>query len=272
MIYLTTKYIIQGYMEEKLNFLIDYLMNERGVIEDTSNMSYSDKENFFRALCNVREQKNASKEFLKIQDEYLKNKVENKGIIEITDEYKMQNKIYLYKGDITRIKADTIVNAANSEGLGCFIPLHNCIDNCIHSISGVELRSECNKIMEKIHTLDTGKAFITKGYNLPSSYVIHTVGPIIYGSVSKDDREKLSSCYTNSIKLAEEKNLKSIVFPCISTGVFNFPNDIACDVAVETISRYIKENTNTTIEKFVFNVFLDKDYMLYKERLENGRV
>ena len=194
----------------------------------------------------------------------------NKSIVESNDitsfiKYK-GTQICLWQGDITILKIDAIVNAANSQGLGCFIPCHKCIDNAIHSASGVELRLECNKIMQEIGMLQTGKVFITKGYNLPSKYVIHTVGPIIYENVKEKEILELKNCYINSLELAKENNIKTIAFPCISTGEFRFPKELASKIAIETIKEYLDTNEEY-FEKIIFNVFLDVDYKIYLKNL-----
>jgi len=249
---------------DKVDFLIKYLLKEKGIEKDLSQLNENEKINLFRSLCNVRMPQKASEEFYKIQDEYLTDVNQKKGIVSITDEYRIADKLYLWQGDITRLNVDAIVNAANSQGLGCFQPLHNCIDNQIHTFAGISLREECAEIMKKIEVLETGKTFITNGYNLPCKYVIHTVGPIINFKASEKQKDELKNCYINSLKIAEEKGLKSIAFPCISTGVFNFPNDLACEIAVNAVKEYFSK-ADSKIEKVVFNVYLDKDYKLYRE-------
>ena len=247
---------------KKLDYLIEYLLNEKNEKLELSDLTYEEKKRIFRSLCNIREPKEVSDEFLKIQNTYLQENLLEEGIVENIENFKITDTIYLWKGDITTLKIDAIVNAANSQGLGCFIPCHKCIDNAIHSASGVQLRLECYKKMKDIGELETGKAFITKGYNLPSKYVIHTVGPIIYDDVSKKDIEDLRNCYINSLKLAKENNIKEIAFCCISTGEFRFPKDEACKIAIETVSEYLKDSSNF-FDKIVFNVFTDEDYNIY---------
>ena len=248
---------------EKLDFLIEYLLRERNEKLEINSLSYNDKKRIFRSLCNIREaKKSLSKEFLKIQDEYLQEELEIKGVVENIESSKISDVIYLWKGDITTLKIEAIVNAANSQGLGCFIPCHKCIDNAIHSASGIELRLECDKKMKKIGKLETGKAFITKGYNLPSKYVIHTVGPIVYNGVTKKEIEELKNCYINSLKLAKENNIKEIAFCCISTGEFRFPEVDASKIAIKTVNECIEQNGGY-FQKIVFNVFTDEDYNIY---------
>jgi len=161
------------------------------------------------------------------------------------------------------LEIDAIVNAANSQLLGCFVPCHGCIDNVIHSAAGIQLRNECAEIMAaQGHEEPTGKAKITKGYNLPARHVIHTVGPIVGMSVTEKQKEQLRSCYLNCLKLAEKSGLKSIAFCCISTGEFHFPNKLAAQIAVETVDRYL---SGSKLERVVFNVFKNEDLNVYKK-------
>ena len=256
---------------EKLDFLIDYLIKENKEIDiKETPQNTSDKKRLYRSLCNIREPLPISEKYIKIENEFLTEENINKGIVELNAiipfiKYK-EIQICLWQGDITTLKIDAIVNAANSQGLGCFIPCHKCIDNAIHSASGVELRLECNKIMQEIGMLQTGKAFITKGYNLPSKYVIHTVGPIIYENVTEKEILELKNCYINSLELAKENNIKTIAFPCISTGEFRFPKELASKIAIETIKEYLDTNEEY-FEKIIFNVFLDVDYKIYLKNL-----
>lgn len=222
-----------------------------------------------RGLMNVREPKTIDEEFLKVQDEYLQEASKEKGIVELEMLTPIQDGIYLWQGDITRLKVDAIVNAANSGMTGCYQPNHSCIDNCIHTFGGVQMRLECAKMMAKQrHPEPTGQAKITKGYNLPAKYVLHTVGPIIRGNVTKRDEELLASCYCSCLKLAEEKGLQSIAFCCISTGVFHFPNERAAETAIQTVKAYQRQTENKI--EVVFNVFLEKDYNIYRRLLETN--
>ena len=215
---------------------------------------------------NVRPPKKISQNFLNIQDLYLQEELKKQKIISIEELVSVQKGLYLWQGDITKLKADAIVNAGNSALLGCFIPCHGCIDNAIHSYAGVQLRLECQHIMEKQGIPEpTGKAKITKGYNLPAKYVLHTVGPIIRGKLTEKDCELLASCYRSCLELADAYRLKSIAFCCISTGEFHFPNDMAGYIAVNTVKDYLKQ-TNSKIE-VIFNVFKEEDYQIYKRLL-----
>ena len=226
----------------------------------------AEQKHLLRALFNVRMPKAASDEFLKIQDEYLREETRLKGVTDISAFTPIQPDIYLWQGDITTLKCDAIVNAANNQMLGCFCPNHGCIDNAIHTYAGVQLRLACAELMKKQgHEEPTGQAKITPAYNLPCRFVIHTVGPIVYGRLTDKDCELLRSCYRSCLKVADENNLKSIAFCCISTGEFHFPNDRAAEIAIDTVKKY-KAETQSEI-KVIFNVFKDTDYKIYRELL-----
>lgn len=254
--------------EKKLDFLLVELIKEiypNKEIELPKNIE--DKKKLYRSLVNIRLPKNIDEKFLKVQNEYLQEENKIRGIVDINDLKEIQKDIYLWKGDITTLKVDGIVNAANSKLLGCFIPGHHCIDNAIHTFSGVQLRNKCDEIMKTQGSdEETGKAKITLGYNLPCKYILHTVGPIIYNELTEFQCKQLESCYKSCLELALENKLESIAFCCISTGEFHFPNDIAAKIAVKTIKKF-KEKNNTNI-KIIFNVFKDIDYNIYKELLQ----
>lgn len=252
---------------EKRIYLINYLKSEDKRL-DTLEIPAGSKEQdrLLRSLMNIRPPKPFSKEFEKLQNEYLQEKLKEKGIVRVNELQPVKPGIYLWQGDITRLAADAIVNAANSAMLGCFVPCHGCIDNAIHSAAGLQLRNECNSIMEKQQAPEqTGTAKVTKAYNLPCQYVIHTVGPIISGKLTDNDMRLLSDCYRSCLEAAAELGLKSIAFCCISTGEFRFPNVEAAEIAVNTVSEF-KELNNSDIE-VIFNVFKDKDYEIYSRLL-----
>lgn len=221
-----------------------------------------------RSLMNVRPPMPLRAEFLAAQDALLGAEREEKGIVEadalpVTAAHPQ---IALWQGDITRLGADAIVNAANSALLGCFHPCHGCIDNAIHSAAGLQLREACSRIMEAQGRPEpAGRAKLTKGYNLPARYVLHTVGPIVYGRVTNRDREALASCYRSCLELAAEHGLESVAFCCISTGEFHFPNQEAAEIAVSTVKQLLQ--TPTSIRKVIFNVFKDIDAQIYRELL-----
>ena len=251
-------------MTDKLDFLIKTLCEERGEIVPALNGN--EKRRLFRALVNLRMPKPASKEFLQIQDEYLQEQLRLKGVTDIADLSPVAFDIYFWQGDITTLKCDGIVNAANSQMLGCFCPNHGCIDNAIHTFAGVQLRQECAELMKAQGKEEgTGQAKITKAYNLPCKYVLHTVGPIVYGELTKQHEKLLADCYRSCLALADENGLQSIAFCCISTGEFHFPNERAAQIAIQTVTDY-KRQTGSKI-KVIFNVFKDYDYEIYAKLL-----
>ena len=257
-------------MMNRLDYLIDYLLKEDpqySEIEIPSDLQ--GKRDLFRALRNVRWPKPVSEEFLRLQDEELRAQLQEKGVVELPN-VPMQ----IWQGDITRLKVDAIVNAANSQMLGCFHPLHKCIDNAIHSAAGVQLREECYQMMlQQCHEEPTGQAKITKSYNLPCKYVIHTVGPIIpTGIPTPLQKEQLASCYRSIMQLADENHLESIAFCCISTGEFRFPNQLAAEIAVQTVKNYLTEHPDCSVKQVVFNVFKDVDKRIYEGTLTNESV
>lgn len=221
------------------------------------------QKDLLRGLMNIWMPKPPGEEYLRIEGEYLRAEAEAKGITRLSDLIPIERELYLWQGDITTLECDAIVNAANSQLLGCWRILHNCIDNCIHSAAGVALRCRCYEIMRKQgHDEPTGQAKITPAYNLPCKYVLHTVGPIVNGFLTEKDCALLKSCYLSCLKLAEENGVKSLAFCCISTGVFGFPQREAAEIAVATVRDY-KAETGSDI-KVIFNVFKDSDLEIYK--------
>lgn len=219
----------------------------------------------FRSLMNITMPDRLDKEFYSLQDRIIQSQ-ERGDIIPYEKTDKLAKNIYLYKGDITLLKADAIVNACNSKMLGCFIPMHRCIDNAIHSYAGLQVRRDLMKVMkEQGHDEENGRVKVTFGYNLPSKYIFHTVGPIVFGSITKEDVSDLKNCYLSCLNKAVEMNLDSIAFPCISTGEYHFDNAIASDIAYKTICEFLNTNPNIDL-KVVFVVFKDIDYRLYKEK------
>ena len=252
---------------ERRNYLIDSLLEEKKEYKKILlPQSAGEQKALLRSLMNVRMAAPISDVFLQIQDEYLKEETKKKGITDIRVLKPVEEGIYLWQGDITTLKCDAIVNAANSGMTGCYQPCHNCIDNCIHTYAGIQLRNACAKIMEKQgYEEPTGRAKITPAFNLPCKYVLHTVGPIIQGHLTKRHEELLASCYRSCLELADENDVKSMAFCCISTGVFMFPNERAAEIAVQTVRDYRKEK-NSGIE-VIFNVWKDVDYEIYRELL-----
>ena len=226
----------------------------------------AERKNLLRSLFNVRMPKEADEDFLKIQDEYLREETARKGVTDIAELTPVKDGIYLWRGDITTLRCGAVVNAANSGMTGCYVPCHACIDNCIHTYAGVQLRLECARIINEQGCEEkTGGAKITPAYNLPCEYVIHTVGPIVRGALTKTDKNLLASCYRSCLNIADKNSVKSVAFCCISTGEFHFPNDKAAEIAVKTVKEY-KERTESEIE-VIFNVFKNVDHEIYRSLL-----
>ncbi len=254
---------------ERRKFLIRELLQE--------NMQYQDMEipagegeqkRLLRSLMNIRAPRPIGKGFLKVQDEYLSEEVREKGITDsdALPVSPVNNRLILWCGDITTLKADAIVNAANSALRGCFVPCHSCVDNIIHSVSGIQLRLACDKLMtEQGYDEPAGRAKITPAFNLPCRYVLHTVGPIVYGQLTEQHCRQLADCYRSCMELAAGSGLKSIAFCCISTGEFHFPQKKAAEIAVQTVTDFLEADER--IEKVIFNVFKQEDYDIYKRLL-----
>ena len=252
---------------ERLHFLLRYLLVERKEYEDIPVPdTLPEKRRLLRSLMNVRPPIPVSEEFLYVQDAYLKERLAERGVTSIKDLTPMRPGQYLWQGDITTLAVDAIVNAANSQMLGCFVPCHGCIDNAIHTYAGVQLRLECARLMAgQEEDEPAGGAKITKAYNLPCRYVLHTVGPVIYGAVTQANRELLVSCYRTCLELAAENGLGSVAFCCISTGEFRFPNELAAEIAVQTVREWQQQNPDKI--KVIFNVFKGSDDAIYKRLL-----
>ena len=253
--------------DKKRQYLITELLKERPEYADIFLPNdKTEQKKLLRALFNVRLPLPTGDAFLRVQDEYLQEEIAQKGITSIDDLEPIKPDIYLWQGDITTLKCDAIVNAANSGMTGCYIPNHRCIDNAIHTFAGVELRLACEELMEQQgYPEPTGQAKITPAFNLPCRYVLHTVGPIISGRVTKEDKELLASCYRSCLELAAENKLESVAFCCISTGEFHFPNDLAAEIAVATVKDFLKKQTS--VKKVIFNVFKDLDKAIYEKLL-----
>ena len=264
---------------EELDYMISKLLKEKTSIKiNVMPKDYEGKKKLWRALCNVREANPISKEFLKVEDKFLKKELAKKNVTDVksipsideqysaeyTNKIPNTDKICLWQGDLTLLKIDAIVNAANSYGLGCFSPLHYCIDNSIQTFAGIQMRLECNDIMKDLnYNLPVGEAIITDGYNLPAKNVIHTVGPSVVGLVRDREKVLLKNCYKNSLKLAKENDITEIAFPCISTGVFRFPRELAVECAFEAVNEFLNNDAEHTIKKVVFCVYSNEDYKIY---------
>lgn len=248
-------------MQTILDRLIRILCEERG--ETVPLLSEEQKPDFFRALCNVRPPVPVTAEFLRLQDEYLSQKMKERGVVDVNG-FVYRDGIALWRGDITRLNADAIVNACNPALLGCFHPLHNCIDNVIHSAAGVQVRLDCDKLMRGGEE-PNGQVKVTEAYNLPSRYIFHTVGPIVRGGVTEQNRRDLERCYLSCMDKAAEMKLETLAFCCISTGEYRYPKDAACRLAVQTVRGW-KTATGGSL-KIIFNVFLKEDEELYEREL-----
>ena len=249
---------------ERRDYLIRALLREEPRYEGIRVPSgEGEKKTLLRSLLNVRMPGPAGEDFLRVQDAYLREAIAEKGVTCLAELTPVEEGLYLWRGDITTLSCDAIVNAANSGLTGCYQPCHNCIDNCIHTFAGVQLRNTCAGILERQgHEEPTGTAKITPAYNLPCRYVLHTVGPIVRGRLTKRHEEQLASCYRACLALAEENGCRSVAFCCVSTGVFGFPKREAAEIAVRTVRAYRAE-TQSMIE-VIFNVFSEEDERIYR--------
>lgn len=251
---------------EKRIYLIKELLSEIPQYRDLEIPdNVQEQKRLLRSLMNIRPPRPIGTEFLRVQDEYLGEEVAEKGITDsdTLPVSSVDNRLVLWRGDITTLKIDAIVNAANSALRGCFVPCHSCVDNIIHSVSGIQLRLACDEMMkEQGYEEPTGRAKITPAFNLPCRYVLHTVGPIVSGALTKKHCAELADCYRSCLELASERGLKSVAFCCISTGEFHFPQKKAAEIAVRTVMDFLQGDTQ--IEKVVFNVFKQEDYDIYK--------
>lgn len=270
---------------EKTDLLLEKLKDDSVEYKklETTGYSLEEKKNTIRSLMNIRMPGELSQALVDLQDEYLQEELQIKGVIRLSDiptidekynaKVPFAEKISLWQGDITRLKIGAIVNAANSQMLGCFVPCHRCIDNAIHSAAGIQLREECNHIMQnrrmkygRRYEEPTGTATLTAGYNLPCDHVIHTVGPIVYGELNETLCQDLQNCYKNVLQCCLEHEIRSVAFCCISTGEFHFPNDKAAQIAWETVKGFLEKHGDS-MERVVFNVFKDSDLRIYEKVL-----
>ena len=270
---------------KRLDYLLDYLKEDSVQYQD---LKVADREQekkaAVRSLMNIRMPRGIADEFLEVQDAYLQEEAKEKGIVALEDiptvkeqfgsSHPFADVLSVWQGDITALQVGAIVNAANSQMLGCFVPCHRCIDNAIHSAAGVQLRQECNHIMNqrrirfgKNYEEPTGTATLTSAYNLPCEYVIHTVGPIVYGRLTDALRSQLADCYRNVLQCCVDHGIESVAFCCISTGEFHFPNQKAAEIAVRTTEEFLTEHEGCCIRRVIFNVFKDQDKEIYEEIL-----
>ena len=268
---------------ERLNYLVEAFKEDSVRYRDLETPGDTDgKRRVLRSLMNIRMPKALPQEVLDVQDEYLKERIRENGIVEVRDiptvkdqgsTHPFSDRISIWQGDITRLKADAIVNAANSQMLGCFVPMHTCIDNCIHTFAGVQLRAECDVQMDRLrarygrgYEQPTAVPMLTEGYNLPARKVIHIVGPIVEYRLTPRLEKDLANCYRNTLDMCADNGLRTVAFCCISTGVFRFPNERAAEIAVETVTDWLESHPDT-MERVIFNVFKDEDKRYYEENL-----
>lgn len=247
--------------DSDMDLLIRSFADDDGVRVDIP-VDPEDRWNLLRSLMNVRMPLPVDREVMEVQDRVLSSIIRDRGIVDV-DDLEFKDGICVWKGDITCLRCDAIVNAANSAMLGCFIPCHRCIDNAIHTYAGVQLRMECAEMMDARQE-PTGSARITSAYNLPCRHVIHTVGPIVNGPLTAEHESLLRSCYRSCLELASEEGLETVAFCCISTGEFRFPNRRAAEIAVDEVRRFLKDHDGMRI---VFDVFKEVDDGIYRELL-----
>ena len=251
---------------QRRSYLIEKLLQERREYMGVSLPTEEEQRRLLRGLMNLRPPAPVSGEFLQVQDAYFQERLKERGVTKLEALTPVQPGLYLWQGDITTLEVDAIVNAANSGMTGCYVPCHGCIDNAIHTYAGVQLRLECAEIMRKQgHEEETGHAKITGGYNLPCRYVLHTVGPIVSGTLTKEHEQQLASCYRSCLDLAAENNCESLAFCCISTGEFHFPNEKAAEIAVETVKQWQARHPQQL--EVIFNVFKNSDREIYEQLL-----
>lgn len=253
----------------KLNTLLLEKLPEYRVQAKAFAKNEAEQWRLFRSLVNLKEPGEISDEFISLQNSFLQNEIASRGITDYKNLSPIAAGIYLWRGDITSLKADAIVNAANSGMTGCYQPCHACIDNAVHTYAGIQLRNYCAEIMSKQgYEEPTGEAKITPAFNLPCKYILHTVGPIVQGELEQHHLEQLKACYQSCMRLADENGIRSIAFCCISTGVFRFPNSAAAQIAVETVKEYMNETANNM--EVVFNVFKAEDEQIYRRLLQRN--
>ena len=269
---------------ERLDYLVEEFKEDSVRYRDLETPEDTEgKKRILRSLMNIRMPRHMDAGVIEVQDEYLKERIQENGIVTLSDiptiadkgsTHAFADKLSVWQGDITRLAVDAIVNAANSQMLGCFVPMHTCIDNCIHTFAGIQLRAECNRQMNQLrakygsdYEQPTAVPMLTDGYNLPAKKVIHIVGPIVDARLTKALEQDLAACYKNTLDMCLENGLHSVTFCCISTGVFHFPNKRAAQIAVKTVTDWLLEHP-TAMERVIFNVFKDEDKAYYEAELQ----
>ena len=258
--------------KQQLDYLIEEFKADSVQYKDLETPKDTEgKRRILRSLMNIRMPKAFSDDVLAVQDEYLTGRAEEKGIVRLSDIPEIRDGLSIWQGDIIRLAVDAIVNAANSQMLGCFVPMHTCIDNCIHTFAGVQLRAECCRQMNQLrikygkdYEQPTAVPMLTDGYNLPAKKIIHIVGPIVEERLTSALEKDLADCYRNTLDLCEENGLRSVAFCCISTGIFHFPNKRAAGIAVSAVDSWLSQHPGA-IERVIFNVFKDEDKKYYEE-------
>ncbi len=263
--------------EQRLDTLVEAFKADSVQYKDLQTPEDNEgKRRILRSLMNIRMPRKMNDSILKVQDEYLRERIREKGIVTLSEIPVIRDGMSIWQGDITRLAVDAIVNAANSQMLGCFVPMHTCIDNCIHTFAGVQLRAECSRKMNQLrirygrdYEQPTAVPMLTDAYNLPAKKIVHIVGPIVEDRLTPALEQDLADCYRNTLDLCAENALRSVAFCCISTGVFRFPNQRAAEIAVETVSHWLPEHKGW-IDRVIFNVFKDEDRAYYEERLHES--
>ena len=257
--------------DQRLTELVEAFKADSGQYREIETPKDVDgRRRLLRSLMNIRMPGTMPPETLKVQDEYLHARAEEKGIVTLSEIAVTEGLISIWQGDITCLAVDAIVNAANSQMLGCFVPMHTCIDNCIHTFAGIQLRDECNRQMTRLrarygrsYEQPTAVPMLTDGYNLPAKKVIHIVGPIVSDRLTPALEQDLADCYTNTLDLCAENGLRSLAFCCISTGVFRFPPERAAQIAARAVRNWLSEHEGA-MDRVIFNVFSDKDRDIYE--------
>ena len=262
---------------ERLDYLVEEFKTDSVRYKDLTTPSDTEgKRQLLRSLMNIRMPGEMDESVLEIQDDYLQERIRENGIVELSDIPEIRDGISIWQGDITRLRVDAIVNAANSQMLGCFVPMHTCIDNCIHTFAGIQLRAECSRQMKKMrarygrdYEQPTAVPMLTDAYNLPAKKVVHVVGPIVQDDLTPELEQDLADCYTNTLELCAENNLRSVAFCCISTGVFRFPNKRAAEIAVHTVKEWLEDHPGE-VDRVIFNVFKEEDWEYYESELQRN--
>jgi len=257
---------------QRLDYLVEKFKTDSVQYKDLKTPKDTEgKRRILRSLMNIRMPRRMDESVLRVQDDYLKERIHENGVVELSDIPVIRDGLSIWQGDITRLAVDAIVNAANSQMLGCFVPMHTCIDNCIHTFAGVQLRAECSRQMNLLrerygrdYEQPTAVPMLTDAYNLPAKKVIHIVGPIVRYELTPELEMDLADCYLNTLDMCLDNNLKSVAFCCISTGVFHFPNKRAAEIAVSTVDSWLSQHPGA-IERVIFNVFKDEDKKTYEE-------